>query len=57
MVFKSHFIASDRLDSNFDTKFDFYEVDGRIYFGELSFYHWRGMASFYPEEWNYKFGE
>lgn len=36
---------------------DFYEVDGRVYFGELTFYHWGGMAPFDPEEWNYKFGE
>lgn len=36
---------------------DFYEVDGRVYFGELTFYHWGGMAPFEPEEWNYKFGE
>lgn len=36
---------------------DLYEVDGHIYFGELTFCHWGGMAPFDPEEWNYKFGE
>lgn len=35
---------------------DFYEVDGRIYFGELTFYHWSGLMPFKPEEWDYKFG-
>ena len=36
---------------------DFYEVNGHVFFGELTFYHYGGMAYFDPEEWNYKFGE
>lgn len=36
---------------------DFYDIDGKIYFGELTFYHWSGMVPFEPEEWDYKFGE
>lgn len=36
---------------------DFYDIDGHVYFGELTFFHWGGMAPFDPEEWNYKFGE
>ena len=36
---------------------DFYEVNGKIYFGELTFFHWSGMVPFTPEEWDYKFGE
>lgn len=36
---------------------DFYEVDGKVYFGELTFSHWGGMVPFEPEEWDYKFGE
>ena len=36
---------------------DFYEVNGRIYFGELTFSHWSGMVPFDPEEWDYKLGE
>lgn len=35
---------------------DFYEVNGRIYFGELTFSHWSGMVPFEPEEWDYTFG-
>lgn len=35
---------------------DFYEVDGKIYFGELTFSHWSGLMPFKPEEWDYKFG-
>ena len=36
---------------------DFYEVDGKIYFGELTFFHWSGMVPFEPEEWDAIFGE
>ncbi|MBQ5912167.1 MAG: hypothetical protein IIW93_03595, partial [Bacteroidaceae bacterium] len=27
---------------------DFYEVDGQIYFGELTLYHWSGLVDFEP---------
>lgn len=36
---------------------DFYEVDGSVYFGEMTFSHWSGMMPFEPEEWDYIFGE
>ncbi len=36
---------------------DFYEVDGKVYFGELTFSHWSGMTAFEPIEWDYTFGE
>lgn len=35
---------------------DFYDIDGKIYFGELTFYHWSGTVPFEPEEWDYTFG-
>ena len=37
-------------------RIDFYEVNGQIYFGELTFYHFAGTVPFEPEEWDYKFG-
>lgn len=36
---------------------DFYEVNGQIYFGELTFSPGNGLEPFYPDEWDYKFGE
>ena len=39
-----------------EVRIDFYEVDGRVYFGEMTFFHWSGMTPFDPEEWDYKFG-
>lgn len=36
---------------------DFYEVNGKVYFGELTFSHWSGMVPFDPPEWDLKLGE
>ncbi|WP_291256427.1 ATP-grasp fold amidoligase family protein [Fusobacterium sp.] len=50
-------IAS-RLSQNFDfVRVDLYNIDGEIYFGELTFCPASGFGTFIPEEWNYKFGE
>ena len=35
---------------------DFYEVNNKIYFGELTFYPGAGFEEFSPEEWDYKLG-
>ena len=35
---------------------DFYNINGKIYFGELTFFHWSGLVPFEPEEWDYKLG-
>ena len=37
-------------------RIDFYEVDGKVYFGEMTFFHMSGMVPFEPEEWDYTFG-
>lgn len=36
---------------------DFYDINGKIYFGEITFFHWSGTMPFDPMEWDYKFGE
>ena len=38
-------------------RIDFYDINGRIYFGEMTFYHWSGMTPFKPDEWDKIFGE
>ena len=35
---------------------DFYDINGKVYFGELTFFHWGGLVPFVPEEWDYTFG-
>lgn len=36
---------------------DFYEVDGHLYFGELTFYHFSGFMPFVPNYWDKVFGD
>ena len=36
---------------------DLYNVNGKSYFGELTFFHWSGMTAFDPIEWDFKFGQ
>lgn len=36
---------------------DLYNINGKIYFGELTFFHWSGMTPYNPIEWDYKLGE
>ena len=36
---------------------DFYEVDGKIFFGELTFFQNSGMVPIEPEEWDYMLGD
>ena len=35
---------------------DFYEVNGKVYFGELTFFHWGGFMPFEPEAWDETLG-
>ena len=34
-----------------------YEVNGKVYFGELTFFDGSGMQMITPSEWDYKLGE
>ena len=36
---------------------DFYDVDDKLYFGEITFYPAAGLETFSPEEWDKKLGE
>lgn len=36
---------------------DFYEINGKVYFGELTFSHWSGFVKFEPHEWDKKIGD
>ena len=36
---------------------DFYEVNGKVYFGELTFFPASGFERFSPESWNLKLGQ
>ena len=50
--------VAKKLSKDFpEVRVDLYEEEGKIYFGELTFYHMGGFARFEPDEWDYKFGE
>ena len=36
---------------------DMYEVNGKVYFGELTFYHWGGVVKFEPDSWDKILGD
>lgn len=38
-------------------RIDFYEVNGKVYFGEFTFFHWSGLVPFEPDIWDEKFGD
>lgn len=39
-----------------EVRIDFYDVNGSVYFGEFTFFHFGGMVKFNPIEWDYTFG-
>ena len=50
-------LASKLSQGTPQLRVDFYEVDGRVYFGEMTFFHCSGMHPFCPESWDETFGE
>lgn len=50
--------AARKLSSDFPhVRVDLYNIDGHIYFGELTFYDGSGYMQFDPDEFDYQFGE
>lgn len=50
-------LASKLSDGLRHVRVDFYEADGVIYFGEMTFFHMSGFYPFEPYEWDIKIGE
>lgn len=49
---------SEKLSHGFaHLRVDLYEINGKVFFGELTFFHHSGMVPFEPQEWDYKLGE
>lgn len=49
---------AEKLSENIPhIRVDFYEVNGKPYFGELTFSHWSGMVPFEPARWDKIFGD
>ena len=57
-TFKKMIELSKVLSKGFPhVRVDFYEVDGHLYFGELTFYHFSGFMPFEPESKDLEFGK
>lgn len=49
---------AEKLSEDFPyVRVDLYSVDGKVYFGELTFYPWSGYVQFSPDEFDYLMGE
>lgn len=49
---------SERLSKGIPhVRVDLYNINGRIYFGELTFFHWSGLVPFVPPKWDVIFGD
>lgn len=56
--FEKMVCLAKKLSEDFEyVRVDLYNVDGRIYFGELTFCDSSGFGKFTDEKWDYKFGE
>ena len=56
--FEEMIVVAEKLSKGLpQVRVDLYNIRGKIYFGELTFFHWSGMVPFEPREWDYKFGE
>ncbi len=58
MKFEEMKTLASKLSQNIPhVRVDFYEVDGYIFFGELTFFHHGGWTPFTPQKWDYIFGQ
>lgn len=56
--FSKMIALAEELSKGFrHVRVDLYDINGKIYFGELTFFHFSGNVPFEPEIWDYKIGE
>ena len=49
--------VAEKLASDFPfVRVDLYNINGRIVFGELTFYPWSGYVKFEPDEFDFSLG-
>lgn len=50
-------VAEQIAKGTTELRVDFYEVNGKTYFGEMTFFDGSGFDKFDPEEWDLRFGQ
>lgn len=49
---------AEKISSNIPhVRVDFYTLNGKVLFGEMTFFHWSGFVPFNPEKWDKIFGD
>lgn len=57
LCFEEMKVLAEKLSKGIpQVRVDFYEVNGKVYFGEMTFFHWSGFKPFEPEKWDEIFG-
>ena len=56
---KEQFLIAKELSKDLSpfVRVDLYEIEGKVYFGELTFYPASGLGFFEPKEWDLKLGQ
>ncbi len=58
VTFEQMKVLASKLSKGFpEARIDFYEIDGKIYFGEITFFHNGGFVPFDPDSWDYEIGK
>lgn len=56
--FDKMILLSEKLSKNIPhVRVDFYNIDGQIYFGEITFFHYGGFVPFKPSSYDLEFGK
>lgn len=56
--FEEMIVIAEKLSKGIPhVRVDLYNINGKIYFGELTFFHFGGTVPFKPKVWDYKIGE
>jgi hypothetical protein len=56
--FEEMISVAKKLSNGFcHVRVDMYDINGKVYFGEITMYHHSGLCIFEPDEWDYKLGE
>lgn len=50
-------LASKLSKNTYFSRIDFYEIEDKIYFGEITFFPSSGLVGFQPDEWDRKLGD
>jgi hypothetical protein len=56
--FEEMIVLAEKISEGFPhERVDLYNINGKLYFGEITFFHWSGLTPFKPEKWDRIFGD